>query len=324
MHPHLSITAAFQGAKMKVIYMGTPSIAIKPLESLINHSEINVPLVICQPDKPKGRGKKLSPPPVKEFAEAAGIEVYQPLSLKDNKELIQKISDIESDFIVVVAYGRILPKDILYSAKYAPINVHFSLLPKYRGAAPVNWAIVNGEEQTGVTTMLMSEGLDEGDILLQKSVEIDLKNSIELSEELSELGAELIAKTLINFEEIEPQKQNHRLSSYAPVIKKKDGLIDWAASASQIERMIRGFQPWPSAFSYVNGKLIKLFKAEVVENIKSSDEPGTIIEINKESFTVKCGKDFLRILELQMEGKKRTTVKNFLSGNNLEKGIKLG
>jgi len=309
---------------MKVIYMGTPSIAIKPLESLINHSEINVPLVICQPDKPKGRGKKLSPPPVKEFAEAAGIEVYQPLSLKDNKELIQKISDIESDFIVVVAYGRILPKDILYSAKYAPINVHFSLLPKYRGAAPVNWAIVNGEEQTGVTTMLMSEGLDEGDILLQESTEIDLKNSIELSEELSELGAELIAKTLINFEEIEPQKQNHRLSSYAPVIKKKDGLIDWAASASQIERMIRGFQPWPSAFSYVNGKLIKLFKAEVVENIKSSDEPGTIIEINKESFTVKCGKDFLRILELQMEGKKRTTVKNFLSGNNLEKGIKLG
>jgi len=309
---------------MKVIYMGTPSIAIKPLESLINHSEINVPLVICQPDKPKGRGKKLSPPPVKEFAEAAGIEVYQPLSLKDNKELMQKISDIESDFIVVVAYGRILPKDILYSAKYAPINVHFSLLPKYRGAAPVNWAIVNGEEQTGVTTMLMSEGLDEGDILLQESTEIDLKNSIELSEELSELGAELIAKTLINFEEIEPQKQNHRLSSYAPVIKKKDGLIDWAASASQIERMIRGFQPWPSAFSYVNGKLIKLFKAEVVENIKSSDEPGTIIEINKESFTVKCGKDFLRILELQMEGKKRTTVKNFLSGNNLEKGIKLG
>lgn len=309
---------------MKVIYMGTPGIAIKPLESLINHSEINVPLVICQPDKPKGRGKKLAPPPVKEFAEAACIEVYQPLSLKDNKELMQKLSHIDPDFIVVVAYGRILPKDILDSAKYAPINVHFSLLPKYRGAAPVNWAIVNGEEQTGVTTMLMSEGLDEGDILLQESTEIDLKNSIEMSEELSELGAELIVETLVNFEETEPQKQNHRLSSYAPVIKKKDGLIDWTASASQIERMIRGFQPWPSAFSHINGKMIKLFKAEIIENIKSSDEPGTIIEINKESFTVKCGKDFLRILELQMEGKKRTTVKNFLSGNNLEKGIKLG
>ncbi|WP_303701496.1 methionyl-tRNA formyltransferase [Flexistipes sinusarabici] len=309
---------------MKVIYMGTPGIAIKPLESLVNHSEINVPLVICQPDKPKGRGKKLAPPPVKEFAETTGIEVYQPLSLKNNDELVQKISNIEPDFLVVVAYGRILPNNILNSAKYAPINVHFSLLPKYRGAAPVNWAVINGEEHTGVTTMLMSEGLDEGDILLQESVEIDLKNSIELSEELSELGAELIVKTLINFEDIHPRPQNHRLSSYAPVIKKKDGLIDWRQSALQIEREIRGFQPWPSAFSYINGKMVKLFKAEVVENTESSYEAGTLMEIDKESFTVKCGKDSLRIQELQMEGKKRTTVKNFLSGNKLEKGVKLG
>ncbi|AEI13883.1 Methionyl-tRNA formyltransferase [Flexistipes sinusarabici DSM 4947] len=324
MHPHLSITAAFQGVKMKVIYMGTPGIAIKPLESLVNHPRINIPLVICQPDKPKGRGKKLAPPPVKEFAETAGIEVYQPLTLKNNNELVQKISHIEPDFLVVVAYGRILPNNILNSAKYAPINVHFSLLPKYRGAAPVNWAVVNGEKHTGVTTMLMSEGLDEGDILLQKSVEIDLKNSVELSEELSELGAELIVKTLLNFENIQPRPQNHRLSSYAPVINKKDGLVDWSESASQIERQIRGFQPWPSAFSYINGKMIKLFKAEVVENIESSHKAGSIIEINKESFTVKCGKDCLRVLELQMEGKKRTTAKNFLSGNKLEKGMRLG
>lgn len=309
---------------MKIIYMGTPGIAIKPLESLLDNSEISVPLVICQSDKPKGRGKKLAPPPVKEFAEAAGIEVYQPLSLKDNKDLMQKISHIDPDFLVVVAYGRILPNNILNSAKYAPINVHFSLLPKYRGAAPVNWAIVNGEEHTGVTTMLMSEGLDEGDILLQESTEIDLKNSIDLSEELSELGAGLIVETLMNFEEIEPQKQNHRLSSYAPVIKKQNGLIDWTKSASQIERLIRGFQPWPSAFSYVNGKLIKFFKAEVVENSNSPHEPGIITDINNDAFIIKCGKNSLRILELQIEGKKRTTVKNFLSGNNLEKGIKLG
>lgn len=309
---------------MKVIYMGTPGIAIKPLESLVKHSAIDIPLVVCQPDKPKGRGKKLSAPPVKEFGESAGIEVYQPVSLKNNHEIVNKIKNIAPDFLVVVAYGKILPKDILEAAKYAAINVHFSLLPKYRGAAPVNWAIVNGEKETGVTTMLMSEGLDEGDILLQKSTWINRKNSVELAEELSDIGSDLIVKTLTHFQKIEPQKQNEEFSSYAPVIKKKDGLIDWTKSADQIERMIRGFQPWPSAFSYMNGKLIKFFNAEVIESSNLPGKPGTIIDSDKNSFTIECGQNLLKILELQLEGKKRASAKDFLAGNNLKMGIKLG
>jgi methionyl-tRNA formyltransferase len=308
---------------MKIIYMGTPHIAIKPLEKLFNHPDIDIPLVICQPDKPKGRGKKMSQPPVKEFAIDNNIKVYQPDTLKNNTQAVEILRKISPDFFVVVAYGKILPVQILSIPRFAPINIHFSLLPKYRGAAPVNWTIINGDKYTGVSTMIMSEGLDKGDILLQKSTDIDKKTSIELSEELSEMGADLICQTITNFQHIKPRKQDESKSSYAPIIKKQDGLIDWDNDACYIERQIRGFQPWPSAYTFLNGKLMKIFKAEVIDNNREYAN-GEIVSVDKKSFIVKCGNNSLQILELQMEGKKRTSAESFLAGSKLETGTKLG
>lgn len=308
---------------MKIIYMGTPHIAIKPLKSLLNHPDIKIPMVVCQPDKPKGRGGKIAPPPVKEFAIENNIKVYQPDTLKNNKNAIEIFREVSPDFLVVVAYGKLLPTEILSIPRFAPINIHFSLLPKYRGAAPVNWAIVNGEKYTGVTTMTISEGLDKGDILLQKSTEVDKKTSIELSEELSEMGAELVCETISNFSNIKPQKQDDSKSSYAPIIKKQDGLIDWHNDAYYIERQIRGFQPWPSAYTFLNGKLMKIFSAEVIDTDRQY-LAGEVIYVDKKSFIVKCGNNSLKILELQMEGKKRTSAERFLMGSKLETGTKLG
>ena len=307
---------------MKVVFMGTPEIAVPTLEKLIEN-KIEVPLVLCQPDKPKGRGKKVLPPPVKETAEKYDIEVYQPVSLKNNDEAYNKIKSINPDFLVVVAYGKILPKNVLDIPKYAPINVHFSLLPKYRGAAPVNWAIINGEKITGVTTMIMAEGLDTGDILLKLETEIGNKTTVDLSKELSFSGADLLIKTLENFNNIKPEKQNDEESSYAPLMKKTDGIIDWSKSADEIERKIRGFNPWPTAFTYLNEKTLKIYNAEVVlsnKNIKN----GEIFDITKKNFSVKCGKDALKIKELQLEGKKKMEVVSFLSGYELKNGDILG
>lgn len=308
---------------MKIIYMGTPHIAVEPLKTLFNHPDIKIPMVVCQPDRPKGRGKKMSPPPVKEFAIENNIKVYQPDTLKNNKNAIEIFREISPDFLVVVAYGKILPTEILSIPRFAPINIHFSLLPKYRGAAPVNWAIVNGEKYTGVTTMIISEGLDKGDILLQKSTDVDKKTSIELSEELSEMGAELVCETISNFSNIKPQKQDDSKSSYAPIIKKQDGLIDWRNDAYYIERQIRGFQPWPSAYTFLNGKLMKIFSAEVIDT-DGQHIAGEVIYVDKKSFIVKCGNNSLKILELQMEGKKRTSAERFLMGSKLDTGTKLG
>ncbi len=308
---------------MKIIYMGTPYIAVEPLKTLFNHPDIKIPMVVCQPDRPKGRGKKMSPPPVKEFAIENNIKVYQPDTLKNNKNAIEIFREISPDFLVVVAYGKILPTEILSIPRFAPINIHFSLLPKYRGAAPVNWAIVNGEKYTGVTTMIISEGLDKGDILLQKSTDVDKKTSIELSEELSEMGAELVCETISNFSNIKPQKQDDSKSSYAPIIKKQDGLIDWRNDAYYIERQIRGFQPWPSAYTFLNGKLMKIFSAEVIDT-DGQHIAGEVIYVDKKSFIVKCGNNSLKILELQMEGKKRTSAERFLMGSKLDTGTKLG
>jgi methionyl-tRNA formyltransferase len=307
---------------MKVVFMGTPEIAVPTLEKLVEN-KIEVPLVLCQPDKPKGRGKKVLPPPVKETALKHNIEVYQPSSLKNNEEAFNKINAIQPDFLVVVAYGKILPLEILNIPKKAPINVHFSLLPKYRGAAPVNWAIINGEEKTGVTTMIMAEGLDTGDMLLKLETEIGKKTTIDLAEELSHSGADLLIKTLNEFDNITPEKQNDEESSYAPLMKKTDGLIDWTKSADEIERRIRGFNPWPTAFTYLQDKTLKIYKAEVVENKKQVD-CGQIFGISKKSFLVKCGENALKILELQLEGKKKMETHSFLSGFDLKDGEILG
>ncbi|MGC8925222.1 MAG: methionyl-tRNA formyltransferase [Calditerrivibrio sp.] len=303
---------------MKIVFMGTPEMAVPTLEMILKEG-FEVPLVVCQPDKPKGRGNKLQPPPVKEFALEHNLEVFQPEKIKNNPEAIEKIRSLKPDFLVVVAYGKILPKDLLDIPTFAPINVHFSLLPKYRGAAPVNWAIINGEKETGVATMKMDEGLDTGDILLMKSIPIEKDDTaITLSEKLSKLGADLLIETLKNYDHITPTPQDHASHTYAPIIKKEDGKIDFTKHAEVIERMIRGFQPWPTAYCFYKGKMVKFFKAEVV---RSEGKPGEVVEVDKSTFKLACGDNSgLRILELQMEGKNRVDTKSFLSGNTINVG----
>ena len=287
---------------MKAVFMGTPQMAVPTLRELVDNN-IEVALVITQTDKPKGRGKQMQAPPVKEFALEHGIEVVQPQSLKNNDEVLAKLKEIEPDFLVVAAYGKILPQAVLDVPKYAPVNVHFSLLPKYRGAAPVNWAVINGEKEKGVAIMLMDAGLDTGDILLVEKTEIDKKTALDIAEELSETGARLLIETLKNFDNIKPIKQNEADMTYAPMMKKEDGNIDWTKSAAEIECMIRGFVPWPTAYSKMDGKTVKLFAAEVV-NAPEDIEAGSVYDVTKKSFSIKCGVDGLKIKELQPEGKK--------------------
>ena len=217
----------------KIVFMGTPEIAVPSLKALVENG-FDIPLVITQPDKPKGRGQAVQFPPVKEYALSAGLNVYQPEKIKNNTEVMEKLKSISPDFFAVVAYGKILPQDILDIPKKAPVNVHFSLLPKYRGPAPVNWAIMNGEEETGVDTMLMDAGMDTGDILLTDKTLILKKNAEELADELAITGAELLIKTLNEFENITPVKQDDSLATKAPMMNKEMGLINWADDAVNI------------------------------------------------------------------------------------------
>jgi len=306
---------------MKTVFMGTPEMAVPTLKALVENN-IDVALVITQTDKPKGRGNQMQSPPVKEYADSQGIEVIQPKSLRNNPEVLEKLNSIAPDFIVVAAYGKILPQEVLDVPKKAPVNVHFSLLPKYRGAAPVNWAVIRGEDETGVATMLMDAGLDTGDILLVEKTPIGKKDAVMIAEELAETGAQLLIKTLKEFDSIIPVKQNDADMTYAPMMKKEDGHIKWAEkTAKEIECMIRGFVPWPAAYTFMDGKMFKLFAAEIV-NIENNIEPGTIFDVTKKSFCVKCAKDALMITELQPEGKKRMPAVSFLAGAKLTGGEK--
>ena len=268
----------------KIIFMGTPEIAVPSLKALVENG-FDIPLVITQPDKPKGRGQAVQYPPVKEYALTAGLEVYQPEKIKNNTEVMEKLKSISPDFFAVAAYGKILPQEVLDIPKIAPVNVHFSLLPKYRGPAPVNWAIMNGEEETGVNTMLMDAGMDTGDILLTAKTPILKKNAGELADELAVTGAELLIKTLNEFESITPIKQDNNKATKAPMMNKEMGLINWSQDASQIERMIRAFTPWPASYSMLDNKKIKIFKSDVAE-INHNAAAGTIIDVDKDSITV--------------------------------------
>ena len=301
---------------MKVVFMGTPEMAVPTLKALVDN-KIEVSLVITQTDKPKGRGNQMQSPPVKEYADSIGIEVLQPKSLKNNDEVLERLKQAEPDFLVVAAYGKILPQAVLDVPKFAPINVHFSLLPKYRGAAPVNWAVINGEKETGVATMLMDAGLDTGDILLVEKTPIGKKDAVMIAEELSETGAQLLIKTLNEFEKITPIKQVDADMTYAPMMKKEDGHINWAEkSADEIECMIRGFVPWPAAYGFLDGKMFKFFAADVVK-CDNALEPGRIFDITKKTFSIRCKTDALVITELQPEGKKRMPAVSFLAGAKL-------
>ena len=319
---------------MRIIFMGTPDFSVGTLEALVEAGH-DVCLAVTQPDKPKGRGKEMQFTPVKEAAVKHGILVYQPKRVRD-PECVEELRKYNADVMVVVAFGQILPKEILEMTPYGCINVHASLLPKYRGAAPIQWAIIEGESVTGVTTMQMDEGLDTGDILLVKKVKLDKKETGgSLFDRLSIVGAKLLIKTLEGLEtgSIIPEKQNEAESSYVKMLKKSMGELDFTKSARQIECLIRGLNPWPSAFTHLNGKMLKIWDADVVNdsddiinnnNVSKECEAGTVCYVDKKTFIIKCGKDYLKVNELQLEGKKRMSTDAFLLGSHVEEGTALG
>ena len=309
---------------MKVVFMGTPDFAVPTLEKIIEagHEVIGV---VTQPDKAKGRGKKVLFPPVKEKALEHNLTVYQPRRARE-PEFIEQMRALNPDVMVVVAFGQILPKDILDIPKYGCINVHASLLPKYRGAAPIQWAVINGDAVSGVTTMQMDVGLDTGDTLLKTEVPLaEDETGGSLFDKLSTLGGELLIETLekIQAGDIHPEKQDDsQAGEYARTLDKALGNVDFSMSAAAIERLIRGLNPWPSAYTFYNGKTMKLWKAEVVPGTDAA--PGQIVSVDKQSFTVQTGEGGLRILELQLEGKKRMDAGAFLRGCALSAGEMLG
>lgn len=308
---------------MKIVFMGTPEFAVPSLEALVKEGW-ELKLVVTQKDKPKGRGKKIQFTPVKEKALELGLEVFQPNSI-NSVESIEKISAINPDFIVVVAYGQILKKSILEIPKYGCYNVHASLLPKYRGAAPINWAIINGEKETGVTIMEMDEGLDTGDMVLSKAIPIqDDDDAISIHDKLSILGGKLIVEALngIVAGKLEKIPQDHSLSSYASMLSKDMGRINWNRSAESIINLIRGLKPWPSAYTDYKGEKIKIHKASVTNEVKDG-ACGEIVEVNKNGIYVNTKDKKIVLEEIQFPNKRKMTVEEYLRGNSIEKGIVL-
>ncbi|MCG0274672.1 MAG: methionyl-tRNA formyltransferase [Thermosediminibacteraceae bacterium] len=306
---------------MDIVFMGTPDFALPSLDALVERG-YNVLAVVTQPDRPKGRKRLLTPPPVKVAAEKYGIKVYQPEKVKE-EIFVEELKALHPDIIVVVAYGQILPFSVLSIPSIGCINVHASLLPKYRGAAPIQWAIIKGEEKTGVTTMWMDEGMDTGDIFLQKEIAIDPQwTAVELSEVLSKLGSQLLLETLekIKAGNLIRVPQNHAEATYAPVLKKEDARIDWRSKTKDIYNLIRGMQPWPGAFTVRKGVELKIWKAEIYSTGESK-EPGKVIGIDKaRGILVGTGDGILMITELQEAGKKRMTAAEYLRGHPLVEG----
>lgn len=306
----------------KIIFMGTPDFACPTLQILLDRGE-QVAAVFTQPDRPKGRGQKLQPPPVKELALQHGIPVVQPPKVRA-PEVIDRIREMQPDLIVVVAFGQILPKALLDIPVHGCINVHASLLPRYRGAAPLNWCIVNGESETGVTTMLMDVGLDTGPMLLKKATPIGPDEDIaSLHDRMSLLGAELLGETLDQLKSgnISPTPQDDSQSCYAPLLKKEDGLIDWRKPATAIHNLVRGFALWPGAVTSLAGETFKLFRTGIA---RGSGEPGTVLRADKAGIEVACGTDSLLIFELQAAGSRRMDAASFLAGHPLKPGAVLG
>lgn len=306
---------------LRIIFMGTPGFACPTLQTLIDRGE-NLVAVVTQPDRPKGRGQQMQPPPVKDLAEKYGIPVIQPLKVRV-PEAVDEIRRYAPDLIVVVAFGQILPKALLDIPKYGCINVHASLLPRYRGAAPLNWCIINGEVETGVTTMLMDVGLDTGDMLLKKTTPIDPDEDAQsLHDRLSTMGAEALAETvdLLMAGRLTPEKQDDASTCYASMLKKELGCIDWNNSPLKIKNLIRGVTPWPGAYSYLDGKLLKIFKVRISNGDAT---PGTVLKADREGLEIACSGGSLLIEELQLEGKKRMASSDFVAGGRILPGMTL-
>lgn len=307
---------------MKILFMGTPDFAAGSLKSLIA-AGYEIGAVVTQPDRPKGRSGKPVFSPVKEVALQAGIPVLQPEKIKRPEETA-RLLEYPADIYVIAAFGQILSKEILEQPRLGCINVHASLLPRYRGASPIQRVILDGEKSTGITIMQMNEGLDTGDILYTKSIDLAPDETFEtLHDRLMVLGGEALieALPLIEAGKLTPVKQDDSLSCYAPLIKKEDGLIDWKRSSDEIYSQIRAFNPWPGAFTYSSGRMLKIWEAQPVSG---SGRPGEILGTDKDSFTVACGSGAMKILSLQPEGKKRMETSAYLLGNKTESGMCLG
>ena len=308
---------------MKVVYMGTPDFAVPPLEALVK-SGYEVTAVVTQPDKPKGRGKTLMPTPVKEEAMKHEIPVYQPLKVRD-PEFVEILEKLTPDIIVVAAFGQIIPKKILDMPKYGCINIHASLLPKYRGAAPIQQAVIDGEKESGVTIMRMGVGLDTGDMISRVTVPIEKEETGgSLFDKLAQAGAELLTETLPSIENgtaVYEKQPEESPTPYAAMITKKMGLIDFSKSAEELERLVRGLNPWPSAYTFLDGKTLKVWKSTVEKSEDGGKAvPGTIVSVDKAGIHVSCGKDVLVLREVQLEGKKRMGTDAFLRGYQVTEG----
>ena len=308
---------------MKIVFMGTPDFAVGALESIIKAGH-EVTCVVTQPDKPKGRGKEVQISPVKACALTYDIPVFQPVKIRA-EESVAALREYEADIFVVAAFGQILSKEILDMPRYGCVNIHASLLPKYRGAAPIQWAVIDGEEETGVTIQQMNEGVDTGDILSQEVVKLDKKETgASLFDKLAVCGAELIVRTLAEIEKgsVIPVKQDESKSTHAKKLHKEIGRLDFSQDAIVLERKIRGLNSWPSAYTHFKGKTLKIWDADVVaKNSMSINAYGEVCEVDKDSFSIQTGNGILKIKEVQLEGKKRMDVKAFLLGYSIEKGM---
>lgn len=308
---------------MNIVFMGTPEFAVPSLEAMINNH--NVVGVFTQPDRPKGRGKKLAFSAVKEVAVKHNIDVYQPEKLRSEREYIDKLKELAPDFIIVVAYGQILPKEVLDIPKYACINLHGSLLPKYRGAAPLNWAIIDGEKVSGNTTMLMDVALDEGDMLLKQEVEItENMTAGQLHDILMVEGGKLLLETIDKFVkgDIIPEKQDDSLSNYASMLSKETGKINWNKTAMEIHNLVRGVNPWPIATTIYNNQVVKIYETTPLDE-KCNETPGTILRADNDGIRVATGDKVLLIKKIQFPNKKPLEVKEYLKGNSIEEKVVL-
>ncbi|MDT5123069.1 MAG: methionyl-tRNA formyltransferase [Acidobacteriota bacterium] len=309
---------------MRLVFMGTPKAAVPTLQRCLADGH-EVVAVWTQPDRPSGRGEKVKETPIKEFALDHDLTVEQPTKIRTD-QMIDLFASYEADVAIVVAYGRILPTAFLRAPRHGCINVHFSLLPQYRGAAPVNWAIVRGERETGVTTMQIVEELDAGAILLQRETVIgEMETAPELMSRLSTMGAEALSETLKRLDEIEPREQSEEKATFAPIIKKEDGLIDWALDAVQIERRVRGFQPWPNAYTKYNSQRLIIWRASVASDDHGQGGEGEIVKAHGDELIVACGdQTLLHLHEVQPEGKRRMSGRDFLNGARVRVGESFG
>lgn len=310
---------------MKIVFMGTPDFAVGALDALVKAGH-EITAVVTQPDKAKGRSDKLIFSPVKEYAVSLGLPVFQPERIK-RPEAVAELRNYEADVFVVAAFGQILSKEILDMPRLGCLNIHASLLPKYRGSSPIQWAVINGEEKSGVTIQQMNEGVDTGDILYQKEILLDKKETGEsLFDRLAVLGAETIVETLDLLEtgKITPVPQREEDATHTVMLSKAMGEMDFHKSAIELDRLVRGLNSWPSAYTFFHGKQLKIWEADAGEALALEEIPGTVVKVEKDRFAVACGSGTLWITSLQLEGKKRMNTHDFLLGNEVEEGMQLG